>query len=107
MGENPFIDADAPPPPSLRYRLTLKNTGEVIAVDPGQLPNHHDGHSGSILSLLLEAGIDIDHSCGGVCVMDTGGGGVPPYAPAHARLCKRPPTHLESYEILAQGSPSC
>jgi len=70
LGTNPFIDAEAPPPPSRKYRLTLKNSGEVIEVDPAALPDH-DGQPGSVLSLLLEAGVDIDHACGGVVACST------------------------------------
>jgi len=84
VGVNPFIDADAPPPPSAPYHLTLHPSGEIIAVDPDDLPQHHDGHPGSLLSLLLEAGVDIEHSCGGVCACSTchvyvleGGGSAP------------------------------
>jgi 2Fe-2S ferredoxin len=71
VAKNPFIDADAPPLPTRPYRLTLKNTGQVIEVDPNDLPPHHDGHVGSVLSLLLENDADIDHTCGGVCACST------------------------------------
>ena len=71
MGINPFIDAEAPPPPSRPYRLTIANTGEVLLVDPAGLPDGHDGHPGSLLQLLLDAGVDVDHSCGGVCACST------------------------------------
>ena len=71
MGTNPYIDAAAPPLPTRRYRLTLRNTGEIIVVDPDDLPEHYDGHPGSVLSILLRAGADIDHSCGGVCACST------------------------------------
>ena len=71
MGTNPYIDAAAPPPPTRRYRLTLRNTGQVIEVDPADLPADYDGNLGSVLSLLLRAGVDIDHSCGGVCACST------------------------------------
>lgn len=70
MGTNPFIDAEAPPPPTRAYRLTLKNSGEVIEVNPEDLPDH-DGQVGSVLSILLEAGVDIDHACGGVVACST------------------------------------
>ncbi len=67
MGRNPFIDSAPPPPPKQPYKLTLRNTGQVIEVDPSDLPDeHHDGHEGSVLALLLRAGIDIEHACGGV-----------------------------------------
>ena len=71
MGTNPYIDADAPPPPQKAYRLTVANTGEVIDVDPDNLPDADEGYPGSILTLLLEAGIDIDHTCGGVAACST------------------------------------
>jgi len=71
MGTNPYIDAAAPPPPTRPYRLTVKNTGQVIQVDPADLPESYDGNVGSVLSLLLRAGVAIDHSCGGVCACST------------------------------------
>ncbi len=70
MGTNPYIDADAPPPPGKSYRVTLANTGQVFVVDPDDLPDH-DGHPGSILRTLLSNGVDIDHACGGVCACST------------------------------------
>lgn len=71
MGSNPFIDADAPPPPKKRYRLRLANTGQTFEVDPEHLPEGHDGQLGSVLTILLENGIDVDHSCGGVVACST------------------------------------
>ena len=74
MGKNPFIDAEAPPLPSRPYTLTVKAPGEEpvrIQVDPANLPEAHEGHQGSLLSLLLENGIEIDHTCGGVCACST------------------------------------
>ena len=38
MAKNPYIDAEAPPPPKESYRLTIRNTKEVIEVDPAALP---------------------------------------------------------------------
>jgi len=71
MGTNPYIDDAAPPPPKQGYRLTVRNSGQVIEVDPDALPEHEDGQTGSVLTLLLDAGIDIDHSCGGVVACST------------------------------------
>lgn len=71
MGTNPYIKAEAPPLPTRPYRLTVRNTGQVIEVDPARLPEHYDGQPGSVLSLLLRAGVDLDHSCGGVCACST------------------------------------
>ena len=69
MGQNPYIDQDVPPP-TKAYKLTLKNTGQCFMVDHKNLPDR-DGLEGSILSVLLEHGIDIDHSCGGVVACST------------------------------------
>ena len=69
MGHNPYIDQDVPPPKKA-YKLHLKNTGQCFDVDPEHLPDH-DGLKGSILSILLEHGVDIDHSCGGVVACST------------------------------------
>ena len=69
MGHNPYIDQEVAPPKK-SYRLTLKNTGQCFEVDPEKLPDR-DGLEGSILGILLENGIDIDHSCGGVVACST------------------------------------
>ncbi len=66
MGRNPYIDAPPPPLPGKPYRITVRNSGQVIEVDPEALPHAHDGHQGALLSLLLAAGVDVDHACGGV-----------------------------------------
>lgn len=71
MGRNPYIDAPAPPLPTQGYTLTVSNTGQVIGVDPQALPPAHDGYPGSLLTILLAAGFDIDHACGGVCACST------------------------------------
>ena len=71
MGTNPYIDAEAPPPPQKAYTLTLRNTGERFQVEPDRLPEREDGYVGSVLGTLLAAGVDIDHSCGGVCACST------------------------------------
>ncbi len=51
--------------------MTLKNTGQVFEVDPGNLPEHQDGACGSVLTVLLANDIEIDHSCGGVVACST------------------------------------
>lgn len=71
MGRNPYIDAPPPPLPTKAYSLTIANNGQVITVDPDDLPPAHDGHPGSLLTVLLAAGLDIDHACGGVCACST------------------------------------
>lgn len=74
MGKNPYLDADTPPLPTRAYTLTVKHPeGQdvVIRVTPDELPDGHEGYTGSVLSLLLEHGVEIDHSCGGVCACST------------------------------------
>jgi 2Fe-2S ferredoxin len=71
MSTNPYIDAKDPDPPKRAYKLTVRNTGQIIMVDPAQLPEHEDGAVGSLLGLLLGAGVAIDHSCGGVVACST------------------------------------
>ena len=66
MGKNPFIEGYENPPPTESYRLTVKNTGQVIEVDHQNLPPADDGQVGSILSILLANGVEVDHTCGGV-----------------------------------------
>ena len=71
MAINPYIKSAAPPLPTRKYRLRLKNTGQEFEVDPDNLPRDEEGHVGSVLSILLANGIDIDHTCGGVCACST------------------------------------
>ena len=66
MSKNPYLDQPNEPPKQ-SYTLTLRNTGEAFLVDPNNLPDDEaDGLEGSVLALLLENGVDINHSCGGV-----------------------------------------
>lgn len=51
--------------------LTPDGRTHIIAVDPQQLPADCDGRPGSILSLALAHGVEIDHACGGVCACAT------------------------------------
>lgn len=72
MARNPFIDAQAPEPPKSKYTVTIANTGQVLEVDPGNLPGKRfDGQKGSLLRTLLQADIELDHACGGVLACST------------------------------------
>jgi len=71
MAINPFINADAPPLPKQPYTLRLVNTGQEFQVVPEELPTDEEGHVGSVLSILLDNGIELDHTCGGVCACST------------------------------------
>jgi len=70
MSSNPYVRKD-PPPPTKAYRLTVRGLDRTIEVDPDSLDEGGEGCPGSILSLLLAAGIELDHTCGGVCACST------------------------------------
>ena len=66
MGRNPYLIQETEPPKQA-YTILLRNTGDIISVNPEDLPDEeYDGLTGSALSLLLRAGVEINHSCGGV-----------------------------------------
>ncbi len=74
-GRNPYIRETGATLPGQAYTLTVEveETGEVraIEVDPAALPYGHDGLPGSVLDIVLGAGVEIDHACGGVCACST------------------------------------
>ena len=70
MSSNPYIRSN-PPAPSRAYRITVRGLDRVIEVDPNTLSEEEEGCKGSILAILLAAGIDLDHTCGGVCACST------------------------------------
>ncbi|MDP7318177.1 MAG: 2Fe-2S iron-sulfur cluster-binding protein, partial [SAR324 cluster bacterium] len=53
------------------YRVTFLPEGKTLEVIPGEVNTSEDGLPGSLLSLALGAGLDLDHSCGGVCACST------------------------------------
>lgn len=71
MATNPYMKGGPPPLPTRPYRLTVKGTDVVIDVDPAHLPEADHGQEGSILTILMAAGIDVEHVCGGVCACST------------------------------------
>ena len=71
MGVNPYLDGETPPPPTQGYKLLVENVGLEIDVDPNDLPDSHESPQGSLLSLLLAYGIEVDHTCGGVAACST------------------------------------
>jgi ferredoxin, 2Fe-2S len=72
MGKNPYMTSEPPAPPTRAYTLRVKGTEVAIRVDPDALPDADHGQEGSILTLLMAAGIDdVEHVCGGVCACST------------------------------------
>src|SRR6478609_7703218 len=74
-GVNPYITKPELKKPTKAFKVTLhvEETGEhkEFVVDPTALPYGHTGLEGSILDIAYGAGIEIDHSCGGVCACAT------------------------------------
>lgn len=71
MATNPYMKGGPPPLPTRPYRLTVKGTDVVVEVDPARLPEADHGQEGSLLTILMAAGFDIEHVCGGVCACST------------------------------------
>jgi 2Fe-2S ferredoxin len=70
-GINPYIEQPEIETPKKKYSLTFLPMNKTIEVDPSQIPYDRTGQPGSILDIALSHGIDIDHSCGGVCACST------------------------------------
>ena len=70
-GVNPYIKQPDVAGPAQKYKITFLPMNVTVEVDPEKLPEKPDGLAGSILSVALEHGIDIDHACGGVCACST------------------------------------
>jgi 2Fe-2S ferredoxin len=68
-GKNPYLKLPEVAVPKRTYRIRLKNTGETFEVK--DLPYEQPGRPGSILSTLLQKGVEIDHACGGVLACST------------------------------------
>ena len=74
-GVNPYIEKPDVLQPTKPFAITFveEGTGEEtrVQVDPATYPHGHIGQDFSILDIATEAGVDIDHSCGGVCACST------------------------------------
>ena len=74
-GVNPYIQKPAGERPGEPFRVIFidEETGKstAVAVDPATFPFGHIGQDGSLLDIATEAGVDINHSCGGVCACST------------------------------------
>jgi len=70
-GINPYIERVEQELPKQKYELTFLPMQIKVVVSPDSIKSDFDGLPGSILNAALEAGIDIDHSCGGVCACST------------------------------------
>src|SRR5918996_6630883 len=76
-GSNPYIKAGEIVLPKTKYKIRFEPedpaVGEAVTieVEPDRIPYHETGQPGSILSTALACGIEIEHSCGGVCACST------------------------------------
>lgn len=71
-GRNPYIDEDANVRPvTQKFTITFLPMDVTVEVDPAKIPYGETGLPGSILDIALAHGIDIEHSCGGVCACST------------------------------------
>jgi 2Fe-2S ferredoxin len=74
-GVNPYIQNAAAPRPQQPFTVTFvdEETGTRTAyrMDPDKFPYGHIGRDGSLLAIAEEAGVEINHSCGGVCACST------------------------------------
>src|SRR6185437_12319626 len=57
--------------PNQSYSIEIRNTGQLIQVDPNDVPSAGTGLPGSILDIVLANDIEIDHACGGVAACST------------------------------------
>ena len=70
-GVNPYIQQPDFVLPQEPYKITFLPANVTVEVQPAMLPHPQDGLPGSLLASALEAGLDMDHSCGGVCACST------------------------------------
>ncbi len=70
-GTNPYIEVPEIKLPETKYQLTILPLDITLEIDPQQFRREPTGQKGSILDILDAKGIDIDHSCGGVCACST------------------------------------
>lgn len=74
-GVNPYINDPGAPRPERPFTVTFidEATGEqkTYLMDPAKFPYGHIGRDGSLLAIAEEAGVEINHSCGGVCACST------------------------------------
>jgi len=70
-GTNPYIQQSEAQPATRKFTITFLPMNKTVEVDPEKIPYGVTGLPGSILDIALAHGIDVDHSCGGVCACST------------------------------------
>ena len=72
--KNPYIEDKNVQLPTKPYKLKIIDEAQkehVIEVDPERIPYNDHGQPGSILEIALGNGVEIEHTCGGVCACST------------------------------------
>lgn len=73
MAESPYIDSSNAKLPTKPFKILFRleeGQEKEVTVDPKHLPER-DGEPGSLLGYALDAGLKIDHACGGFCACST------------------------------------
>ena len=70
-GTNPYIEKAKFELPKQNYDVTFLPMQKQVEVFTKKIGPESHGLPGSILNAALDAGIDMDHSCGGVCACST------------------------------------
>ena len=74
-GVNPYIEKTESQRPKRPFTVTFIDeatlTKKVFVVDPVRIPFGRTGLEGSLLDIAFGAGVEIEHSCGGVCTCAT------------------------------------
>lgn len=74
-GVNPYIKAGPVRKAQRPFQVTfvLEESGQrvEVPVDPARIPFGDHGLEGSLLDIAEGAGVEINHSCGGVCACST------------------------------------
>ena len=70
-GINPYIEKQEFKLPKVNYQITFLPMKKNVEVFYNDISTDGDGLPGSILNTALSAGIEMDHSCGGVCACST------------------------------------
>jgi 2Fe-2S ferredoxin len=70
-GVNPYIKPGETAAATQPFQVEVKGLATPIHVDPARIPYGRDGLPGSLLDILLNHKVPVDHACGGVAACST------------------------------------